>query len=63
MNQAQFKIALERYNLTIDILEEAKKELWLNMAIPKKVEICDNFSIIDVDIEKNTKYWKDIWEQ
>lgn len=51
-SQAQFKVALERYNLTVDILNEAKKELWLNMAIPEKVEICDDFSIIDVDIEK-----------
>ena len=51
-NQDAFKIALERYNLTVDILEEAKDELKLNVVIPEKIEICDDFNLLDVDVAK-----------
>lgn len=63
-NQEAFKIALERYNLTVEILNEAKNELNLDVKIPEKVEICDDFNILDVDIEKIPSVeWIFDWKQ
>lgn len=51
-SQQAFKLALERYNLTVDILNEAKEKLDLNVVVPEKIEVCDDFNILDVDIAK-----------
>ncbi len=49
--QEKFVKIAETYNWYVDMLQEAKDELWFKYKLPAKIEIPDCFDIIEVNIE------------